>query len=78
MAESDKVVEDKVVEEVKPDGTKTTTTTKKLGSAGGGAAYSFGTCLAIVISYVKWKSIGWAVFHGFLSWVYVIYYAIKY
>lgn len=39
---------------------------------------SFGSCLAIVISYVKWKSIGWAIFHGLLSWVYVIYYIIRY
>ena len=24
----------------------------------------FGSALAIVISYVTWKSIGWAIFHG--------------
>ncbi len=39
---------------------------------------SFGSALAIVISYVEWKSIGWAIFHGLLGWVYVIYYAIRY
>ena len=39
---------------------------------------SFGAVLAMVISYVKWKSIGWAVLHGLLNWVYVIYYVIKY
>jgi hypothetical protein len=39
---------------------------------------SFGTCLAIVISYAAWKSIPWAIFHGLLSWVYVIYYWAKY
>ncbi len=39
---------------------------------------SFGSALAIVISYVEWKSIGWAIFHGLLGWVYVIYYVIKY
>ena len=39
---------------------------------------SFGSALAIVISYVEWKSIGWAILHGLLGWVYVIYYAIKY
>lgn len=39
---------------------------------------SFGAALAMIISYVKWKSIGWAVFHGLLSWIYVIYYIIKY
>lgn len=38
----------------------------------------FGTCLAMIISYVKWQSIGWAIFHGLLNWIYVIYYIIKY
>jgi uncharacterized membrane protein YjjB (DUF3815 family) len=31
-----------------------------------------------VLSYVKWKSIGWAILHGCLGWVYIIYYAIRY
>lgn len=39
---------------------------------------SFGAALAMVISYVEWHSIGWAIFHGCLNWIYVIYYAIKY
>ena len=39
---------------------------------------SFGAALAMIVSYVKWKSIGWAVIHGLLSWIYVIYYIIKY
>ncbi len=38
----------------------------------------FGSVLAIVISYTNWHSIGWAIFHGLLSWVYVIYFAIRY
>lgn len=38
----------------------------------------FGAVLAIVISYVKWHSIGWAVLHGLLNWIYVIYFIIKY
>ena len=37
-----------------------------------------GTALAVVLSYVKWKSIGWAILHGCLCWVYIIYYAIRY
>ena len=37
-----------------------------------------GIALAVVISYTKWQSIGWAIFHGLLNWGYVIYYAIKY
>ena len=43
-----------------------------------GAGISFGSALAIVISYVHWHSIGWAIFHGILGWIYVIYYALKY
>lgn len=39
---------------------------------------SFGSALAMVISYANWHSIGWAILHGVLGWVYVIYYAIKY
>lgn len=37
-----------------------------------------GAALAVVISYVKWKSIGWAILHGLLNWIYVIYYIIQY
>lgn len=39
---------------------------------------SFGSALAMVISYVTWKSIGWAIIHGLLGWIYVIYYIIRY
>ena len=39
---------------------------------------SFGSALAIVLSYVEHKSIIWAILHGILSWIYVIYYAIVY
>lgn len=39
---------------------------------------SFGAVLAIVISYVKWQSIGWAILHGLLNWIYVVYYVIRY
>lgn len=34
----------------------------------------FGSALAIVISYNMWQSIGWAIVHGVLGWVYVAYY----
>lgn len=30
--------------------------------------------LDVVISYITWKSVGWAIFHGLLSWAYVIYF----
>lgn len=39
---------------------------------------SFGSALAIVVSYTAWHSIGWAIFHGLLGWVYVIYYILRY
>lgn len=35
---------------------------------------SFGSVLAIVISYVHWQSIFWAIIHGVFGWFYVIYY----
>ncbi len=38
----------------------------------------FGTALAMVISWSANKSIIWAIIHGILSWIYVIYYAIRY
>lgn len=37
-----------------------------------------GAVLAMIISYAKWQSIGWAILHGALNWAYVIYYIIKY
>jgi hypothetical protein len=40
------------------------------------AGISFGSALAIAISWSTHKSILWAVIHGFLSWVYVLYFAI--
>lgn len=46
----------------------------KIGSDG----VTVGAALAMIISYVKWQSIGWALLHGLLNWVYVIYYIIKY
>ena len=39
------------------------------------AGVGFGTALAITISWSQYHSIVWAVIHGFLSWLYVIYYA---
>ncbi len=39
---------------------------------------SFGSALAMVISYTAWHSIGWAIVHGIFSWFYVIYYILRY
>lgn len=35
-----------------------------------------GALLAVVLSYTKWHSIGWAILHFFCGWLYVIYYLI--
>ena len=40
------------------------------------AGISFGSALAITISWSLHKSLLWAILHGVLSWFYVIYYAI--
>lgn len=42
------------------------------------AGISFGSALAMVISYSTWQSVGWAIFHGLLSWGYVLYFVIRY
>lgn len=39
---------------------------------------SFGSALAMVISYVNWHSVSWTVVHGLMGWLYVGYYIIKY
>lgn len=40
------------------------------------AGVSFGSALAIAISWSEHHSILWAIIHGILSWLYVVYYAI--
>ena len=40
------------------------------------AGISFGSALAITISWSLNKSLFWAILHGICSWFYVIYYAI--
>ena len=40
------------------------------------AGISFGSALAIAISWSQHHSILWAILQGFLSWLYVIYYAV--
>jgi hypothetical protein len=41
-------------------------------------AIGFGSSLAIAVSYVHNESIGWAIVHGLLSWLFVIYAALFY
>lgn len=35
-----------------------------------------GTVIAVILSWSRNQSILWAIFHGILNWIYVIYYAI--
>ena len=39
---------------------------------------TFGSALAMVISWTANQSLLWAVVHGLLSWLYVVYYALRY
>ena len=41
-------------------------------------AVNIGMVLAMILSYAKWGHIGWAILHGALNWIYVLYYIIKY
>jgi len=51
---------------------------KRRGCGCGCGSFGIGSVLAIVISYTAWQSIPWALLHGFLGWIYVIYYIIVY
>ena len=63
----------KFTEETNVEDNKSTTVKKTVKSG-----ITFGSALAMVISYTTWKSVGWAIFHGLLSWVYVIYFLLRY
>lgn len=39
---------------------------------------TLGSALAVAISWSLHESIIWAIIHGLLSWIYVLYYAIFY
>ena len=39
---------------------------------------SFGSALAMVISWTANKSLLWVIVHGLLSWLYVVYYALRF
>ena len=58
--------------EIRPDGSKRVV--KRSVETG----ISVGSALAMVISFVTWKSVGWAIVHGLFGWGYVVYYLIKY
>lgn len=56
---------------VQPSNERTTIVHKTVRSG-----VTFGSALAMVLSYTTWHSVGWAIFHGLLSWVYVIYFVL--
>ena len=37
-----------------------------------------GCIVALVVSYVNWHSIPWAIGHSVLGWFYILYFAIRY
>jgi len=51
---------------------------KRRGCGCGIGSLGFGSVLAMVISFTTWHSVLWAIFHGILGWIYVIYYLIVY
>ncbi len=55
-------------------GPRASTTTRVVAATRAGV--SFGSALAIAISWSVNHSILWAIVHGILSWVYVVYYAL--
>ena len=55
-----------------PRQARATTRTVQVAKAGA----SFGTALAIAISWSVHHSILWAIIQGFFSWAYVVYYAL--
>ena len=66
--------EDRRGDAVMLEGEKKTTIVHKTVKSG----ITFGSALAMVISYTTWHSVGWAIVHGLLSWIYVIYFLLKY
>ena len=48
----------------------------KTGSTAASAGLSMGSALAMIISWSESHSVVWAVVHGVLGWLYVIWYAV--
>ena len=46
------------------------------GSGAAKAGIGLGSAIAVAISWSLHKSIFWAIVHGVLSWLYVLYYAV--
>jgi hypothetical protein len=46
------------------------------GASAAKVGVGFGSALAITMSWSAHGSILWAIIHGFLGWIYVVYYAL--
>lgn len=66
------------IDEVIYGNKRTNTVVHKTVTKNADKGVTFGVVLAMIISYEKWQSIGWAILHGLFNWAYVIYYIIKY
>jgi hypothetical protein len=42
----------------------------------GGTGIGLGTLIAVLVSWTTWHSVGWAILHGILGWIYVVYYLV--
>ena len=73
LCKNECILQAEFTEETNVEENKSTTVKKTVKSG-----ITFGSALAMVISYTTWKSVGWAIFHGLLSWVYVIYFLLRY
>jgi hypothetical protein len=58
------------------DGPSPRMTTRQRSASAVKAGVSFGSALAITISWSVHHSILWAIVQGFFSWLYVLYYAL--
>jgi hypothetical protein len=50
------------------------TVEKKKRNVVAGSSIGLGAAIAVVMSWTANKAIGWAIIHGILGWVYVVYY----
>ena len=73
LCKNECILQAEFTEETNVEENKSTTVKKTVKSG-----ITFGSALAMVISYTTWKSVGWAIFHGLLSWVYVRYFLLRY
>lgn len=45
-------------------------------SSNTGGGIGLGTVIAMILSWMKWHSVGWLIVHAIFGWGYVIYYAV--